>query len=235
MGLIERKEREKEMRRRQIMDAGEMLFITNGFRNTTMDQIANHCEIARGTVYLYFKNKFELFVELIIRSLESFIQNIRENLKAANTIEEKLSLVGRCYLDLYKKNRNGFMLMNFHDTNGTEDTVPQDKIQYLLHKNQEVWDIIVEIIEEGKSKGVFRQDVKSSETAVLLWSASNGIILTMDHMTNSHRPEDLHCVDNQNSAAFMNTFVKMDYISILYQLWDTILNSIRTVIKNKIT
>lgn len=229
MGLIERKEREKENRRKQIMDAGEMLFITNGFRNTTIDQIAGHCEIARGTVYLYFRNKYELFVELIIRSLETFIVNLKESIQTANTVEEKLKEVGRCYLDLYRKNRNGFFLMNFHDTNGSEEIVPQEKIQYLLQKNQEVWNIIVEIIEEGKITGIFKNDVNSNEISVLLWSASNGVILTMDHITNAHKPESMHCINDCESREFMDTFVKMDYISILYKLWDTTLNSIRTV------
>jgi len=214
------------------MDAGELLFIRNGFRNTTMDQIANHCEIARGTVYLYFKNKYELFVELIIKSLESFTRNIRENLLSTNNVEEKLKVVGKCYLDLYRKNRNGFFLMNFHDTYGSEDIVPQEKIHYLMQKNQELWNIIVEIIEEGKKLGIFRSDVNSNETSVLLWSASNGIIMTMDHMTQEHKPEDMKCVQDIDSSEFMNTFVKMDYISLLYRIWDVILNSIRTTKNN---
>jgi AcrR family transcriptional regulator len=232
LGLVERKEREKEQRRQQIMDAGEDLFIQYGFRNTTMDQIANHCEIARGTVYLYFKNKYELFVELFVRSIESFISNIRENLLSTIETEEKLRVVGKCYLDLYQTNRNAFFLMNFHDANDSEDAVPLDKIQYLMQKNQELWNIIVEIIEEGKTTGIFREDVNSNEISVLLWSTSNGIILTMDHMANAHKREDIKCTDDPDSSEFVRTFVKMDYISMLYKMWEMIINSIRTTKKN---
>jgi hypothetical protein len=110
--------------------------------------------------------------------------------------------------------------------------VSSEKIGYLLQRNQELWNIIVEIIEEGKRSGIFRNDVNSSETSVLLWSASNGIILTMDHMTNSHKAEDFKFTNDSHSKEFINTFFKIDYMSMLYRTWDILLNSIRNVKNN---
>ncbi|MFX1452616.1 MAG: TetR/AcrR family transcriptional regulator, partial [Promethearchaeota archaeon] len=52
-----RREREKEQRREDIIDAAEKLFLTQGFENTTMKQIANEAEYSKGTLYNYYKSK----------------------------------------------------------------------------------------------------------------------------------------------------------------------------------
>ncbi len=70
MGILERKEREKEARRTQILDAAEKVFKEKGISQATMDDIAREAELAKGTIYLYYRNKYELHVGLILRSFE---------------------------------------------------------------------------------------------------------------------------------------------------------------------
>ena len=60
MGIQERKEREKERRRQQIMVAAKRVFSEKGFNKATMEDIAHEAELSPGTLYLYFKNKEEL-------------------------------------------------------------------------------------------------------------------------------------------------------------------------------
>ena len=57
MAISDRKEREKEMRRKDIIDTAEKLIFENGYENITMADIAKGSELARSTLYLYFKNK----------------------------------------------------------------------------------------------------------------------------------------------------------------------------------
>ena len=59
MGIQERKEREKERRRQQIMVAAKRVFSNKGFNKATMEDIAQEAELSPGTLYLYFKNKEE--------------------------------------------------------------------------------------------------------------------------------------------------------------------------------
>ena len=61
MGIAERKEREKEQRRKAILDAAEKVFFEKGLKYSTMDDVAEEAELSKGTLYLYFKNKEELF------------------------------------------------------------------------------------------------------------------------------------------------------------------------------
>ena len=80
MGIQERKEREKERRRQQIMVAAKRVFVEKGFAGATMEDIAREAELSAGTLYLYFKNKNELYASLTLRVLQYL--NIRlEHLK----------------------------------------------------------------------------------------------------------------------------------------------------------
>ena len=70
MGIQERKQRERERRRQQIMVAAKKVFTTKGFNKTTMEDIAKEAELSPGTLYLYFKNKDELYASLSLRILQ---------------------------------------------------------------------------------------------------------------------------------------------------------------------
>ena len=70
MGIAERKERERLVRREQILEAAYQLFHETGFSAATMDQIAERAELAKGTLYLYFKSKEEVYYALLDRGLE---------------------------------------------------------------------------------------------------------------------------------------------------------------------
>jgi AcrR family transcriptional regulator len=70
MGIKERKEREKGRRRQQIMVAAKRVFSQRSFNKATMEDIAKEAELSPGTIYLYFKNKEELFASLSLRILQ---------------------------------------------------------------------------------------------------------------------------------------------------------------------
>ena len=65
MGIAERKEREKQQRREEIVQAAEEVFFSKGFEKSTMDDVAEKAELSKGTLYLYFKSKEELLIGII--------------------------------------------------------------------------------------------------------------------------------------------------------------------------
>lgn len=69
MGINERKLKEKELRIKQIRDSAAALFYKKGYEATTIEDIAKLAEISKGTIYLYFKSKIDLFSEGINRGL----------------------------------------------------------------------------------------------------------------------------------------------------------------------
>lgn len=61
MGTAERRERHKQSLRREILDAAGQLFIDEGFEAVTMRKVAEKIEYSPTTIYLYFRDKDELF------------------------------------------------------------------------------------------------------------------------------------------------------------------------------
>ncbi|MGH2569187.1 MAG: TetR/AcrR family transcriptional regulator, partial [Bacteroidota bacterium] len=70
MGIQERKEREKEHRREEILNAAQRVFFEKGLQTATMDEIAEVAELSKGTLYLYYKSKEDLYLAVMIRGLE---------------------------------------------------------------------------------------------------------------------------------------------------------------------
>ena len=92
---LSRKEREKRARQQDILKAARELFVTKGFRDTTLDEIAHHAEFGKGTLYNYFANKEEIFHAIIDQSIEDSLAIARESVEADGGLREKLSLLAR--------------------------------------------------------------------------------------------------------------------------------------------
>ena len=56
----------KERMRIRIVNAATELFIKQGYRKTSVDEIAKRASVAKGTIYLYFKTKSEIMLQAII-------------------------------------------------------------------------------------------------------------------------------------------------------------------------
>jgi AcrR family transcriptional regulator len=70
MGVAERRSRQKESTRQEILDAARDLFVGEGYDNVSMRKIAEKIEYAPGTIYLYFKDKAEILDTLCQQTFE---------------------------------------------------------------------------------------------------------------------------------------------------------------------
>ena len=64
MTISTRKERQKEELRGKILQAAKELFMKKGFEDTSIRNIAEKIEYSPTTIYLYFKDKDDIFCEL---------------------------------------------------------------------------------------------------------------------------------------------------------------------------
>jgi AcrR family transcriptional regulator len=89
LSIIDRKKRERIMRRQQIQDVAKKVFLEKGFKATTMEDIAQASELSVSTIYLYFKNKDQLFASLNLITLEFLHKEIEKIVKSKKTPAEK--------------------------------------------------------------------------------------------------------------------------------------------------
>src|SRR5438046_10737727 len=71
-----------EMRLDELMDAAQKLFIAKGFDATTISDIVQDAQVAKGTFYLYFASKNEILTALRERFTQQFIQRIQVHIDA---------------------------------------------------------------------------------------------------------------------------------------------------------
>ncbi|WP_437591896.1 TetR/AcrR family transcriptional regulator [Sorangium sp. So ce1000] len=71
-----RKEEQKEERRRFIIDAAWQLFQETPYPEVTMAQVAERTRLAKGTLYLYFTTKEELFLAVVDQELSKWFHDV---------------------------------------------------------------------------------------------------------------------------------------------------------------
>jgi TetR/AcrR family acrAB operon transcriptional repressor len=73
---------DNDARRQQILNAAAAVIIRQGYDKTTMSDIADEAGVSRGTAYLYFKGKEELFEALLYREWMAYSQTWLESIEA---------------------------------------------------------------------------------------------------------------------------------------------------------
>lgn len=97
MGITERKKREKEHRKKEILDAAETLFFSREYDDVPMDEIANIAELNKATLYLYFKNKEALFSAIVLRGIRILNTMYRECMETQVPGMTKVALLEETY------------------------------------------------------------------------------------------------------------------------------------------
>jgi len=100
------------MRREQITAAAKRVIFVKGFKKTTIKDIAEEAELSPGAIYLYFKNKEELYASLSLkplRYLDVRLSDIVSNDKGLD-YEQRLAAFKEAMYDVYRS--EPFMLSN---------------------------------------------------------------------------------------------------------------------------
>ena len=78
MGIADRRQREKEQRKNEIIEAAERLFFSRSYEDVSMEDIAREVELNKATIYLYFKNKGALFAAVVLRGVRILEEKYKE-------------------------------------------------------------------------------------------------------------------------------------------------------------
>lgn len=177
MGIQERKERERERRRQQILVAAKRVFAEKGFSRATMEDVATEAELSPGTIYIYFKNKDELYASLSLRVLKYLFIRLQhvKNEDGLNP-EQRIALLEQALYDVYEF--DPLILINMFHLQSSETVMnlsPElvDEIQSLSSRSIRV---MADMFAKGIKQGLMikRDPVRLAE---ILWALFSGVIL----------------------------------------------------------
>ena len=102
MGVIERREREKERKRNTILDAAESILMDRGLEYLSMDDVAEKAEVSKGSLYLYFQNKNDLVLGICYRATHLLNESFRSVLNSNGSGLSLVRELGKTYLHYVK-------------------------------------------------------------------------------------------------------------------------------------
>lgn len=77
-------------KKERIIVAAKELIAQFGFKKTTMDEIATKARMGKSTMYYYFKNKEDIFAEIVRIDSDIFHQKLNEAIQVANSPQDKI-------------------------------------------------------------------------------------------------------------------------------------------------
>lgn len=103
-----------------ILDSAFEIFGKKGFYETKISDITEHAGIAKGTMYLYFKSKEELFTAVTKRDWEKFLRDLNFRMKQSDGLRPKLQSVAEHHLEYYYERKEHGKLF-FHAPNNDSE------------------------------------------------------------------------------------------------------------------
>ena len=177
MGIQERKQRERERRRQQIIVAAKRVFSEKGYSKSTMEDIAREAELSPGTLYLYFKNKDELYASLSLRILQYL--NIRlEDVKREKDVEphKKIAAIKEALFDVYQF--DPMILINmFHlQSSETLKNLSSPLLENITELSRNSLTILAAIFKDDTGQDRYASHHPTA-IADIVWSLFTGVVL----------------------------------------------------------
>lgn len=110
MAIKDRKERDKLDRRKLIIESATKLFLDQGYEKTSIRNIADDIEYSPATIYLYFKEKDEIFFVLHEQGFD-ILNKVFANCAVIVNPFERLTALGNCYIQFAIENPDYYDLM----------------------------------------------------------------------------------------------------------------------------
>lgn len=180
MGIFERKEREKEHRREEILDAAQKVFFEKGLLASTMDEIAEVAELSKGTLYLYYKSKEDIYLGVMMRGMHLLHDAFEQAVDSVQSVPVILERFGEAYIDFFNKHRNVFRMMSFFQTPQFHKQVSDEMMHSCSEENHRIWDLVVTVMTRGIKEGMLRPDLNPVEVSIIIWSSATALMLRMD-------------------------------------------------------
>lgn len=174
---ITRKERDRQIRRSDILRAAEHQFARKGFERATIQDIARQAQYGTGTVYLYFKDKESIYSSLIEEKISELLALLRTKTAAADDVMRKLGIFLDEALGYFEKNEDFFRI--FTSEWSRLHWVLESSARSASHLQQlDHFPVIVDIVKEGQRLRILRDDYGSRQMTEILISIMSSVIFT---------------------------------------------------------
>ena len=170
MGVQERRAREKEELRQEIMDAARELFVKEGFDNVSMRKIAEKIEYSPTTIYLYFQDKADL-LDCIVEETLLCLRRKLDSLRHGHDLIADLKAGLTAYIEYWTIHPNDFRVAFMMDLGALDPT----RNWRCMAVGASIYTSLRTSLKECSDAGVLEyRDLETASQAV--WAAIYGLV-----------------------------------------------------------
>ena len=160
--------------REKILETATRLFSTQGFANTSLSQVAKEAQVSKALIFWHFENKETLFRTALQRTLEPYFINVAGDLEGLTEVDQIKRLIDEYYTFVSK---NIYSVKFFLGLVLREEKHPDDLVAHMGELQRMYRNLLADIIDSGRQKGLFRATVDPALDAGLIMTALHGLLV----------------------------------------------------------
>jgi TetR/AcrR family fatty acid metabolism transcriptional regulator len=142
-----------EFRNAEILEAAHKVFAQNGFSGTSVEAIAQEAGIAKGTLYLYYSSKHEIYWAALTSGLVALCEELKQQVEAADTVEGKLRAYVATKLSFFEQHRDFFKIYHAEFGNAIANPIHKDFSELLLEQLRMIKGVLSEGVRQNRVRG----------------------------------------------------------------------------------
>lgn len=162
--------------RAAILDAAERAIRSGGYRGTRMEDIAEHADVAVGSIYNHFGDKDGLYHALAERAVALFGRYMAAAYEAGETPLEQVMAAGESYLRFHLEHPGAFRFLAFDGVEAGPVIADDELAARITTGLEAIIDGFRDTIQEAIDAGEIRPELDAHQLSRFLWSAWNGVV-----------------------------------------------------------
>ncbi|OPL10367.1 MAG: hypothetical protein AVO34_10795 [Firmicutes bacterium ML8_F2] len=154
-----------------ILEAAVKTIARRGYHRTRIADIAHEAGLADGTLYIYFENKEDILISLFQNLMQRFVEELRRELDQCRSAEEKLDRIICYHLSTLGERPSQAMVTQI-ELRQIDQTINQGISKPLMSYFQ----LIEEVIEEGKEQGLYRRELNTRTARKVIFGAVDEVV-----------------------------------------------------------
>ena len=160
--------------REKILETATRLFSTQGFANTSLSQVAKEAQVSKALIFWHFENKETLFRTALQRTLEPYFINVAGDLEGLSEVDQIKRLIDEYYAFV---SRNMYSVKFLMSLILREETHPDDVVGHMNELHRVYRNLLADILDSGRQKGVFKPTVNPRLDASIILTALHGLLV----------------------------------------------------------
>ncbi|MCS7154713.1 MAG: TetR/AcrR family transcriptional regulator [Bacteroidota bacterium] len=187
---LSRREREKQQRRNELLQAARQVFAERGYEGATLEEIAQRAQLGKGTVYNYFPSKQELFFSILDEVHAQGLALAKAVMSRPLPLQEKYRQYMLEAIGLFQDNLDLFQILIKDGQRLLLEASQREAGRYWMHKHQALVEVLRQPLEQAIAEGQIRPLAPSGVVYMILGAVHHYMMLTA-RQEEAPRPEEL--------------------------------------------